>query len=337
MKIFRIIMVIAVVMPVIALSYGCSRHAEQPKAAAAAVRYHCPMHPSYISDKPGNCPICGMKLVPMENKTSSPAQAAIKLSPERRQLIGIKSEAAQWRTLAQRVRSPGRVAYDPDLYHAIVDYQQAAAAAQKNSGENWPELRDQSNELMQSAALKLKQLGLPPEQIAELAVSTASQTGLLVNQQTGPVWIYAEIYEYQIGLVKPGQPAGVQAYAYPGRTFEGTVRAVDTIIAPDTHTLKVRIEVRDPQRLLKPEMLADVTISASIGTALCVPRDAVLDTGNGKTVFIDKGDGSFEPRQVTTGYSSDKYAQILSGLRAGEKVVTSANFLLDSESQLKNL
>ena len=184
--------------------------------------------------------------------------------------------------------------------------------------------------------MRLKQLGIPEERIAELAVSTQSQTNLLVNQKSGTIWVYAQIYEYEIGLVKTGQAARIESSSYPGKIFQGTVKSVDAILSAETRTLKVRIEVTDPQGLLKPEMFVDVSIDAALGRVLAVPRDAVMDTGERKVVFVDKGNGEFEPRTVSVGVASDDYVQILSGLRDGERVVAAANFLLDSESKLKS-
>ncbi|MDD2772918.1 MAG: efflux RND transporter periplasmic adaptor subunit [Elusimicrobiales bacterium] len=343
--------------------------------AVAAVKYHCPMHPAYISDKPGDCPICGMKLVPLEPpkaerkvkyyrnpmnpdatspvpmkdsmgmeyvpvyeeaaETAKP-QGAVDISSERQQLIGVKSVAAAKRELKQVVRSAGRVAYDPDLYHAIADYQQAVAALNKPANSQWPEFQEQSKTLVQASALRLRQSGIPESRIAELAVSTQLPTNLLINQNNGTIWVYAQIYEYEIGLVKAGQPARVESYASPGKTFYGTVKSVDAILSAETRTLKVRIEVSDREGLLKPEMYADVSIDASLGRVLAVPRDAVMDTGTRKVVFIDKGNGEFEPRTVRIGFTTDDYIQIVSGLSEGEKIVAAANFLLDSESKLKS-
>ena len=351
------------------------RHFHSVAQAVVGVKYHCPMHPSYISDKPGDCPICGMKLVPLEPEkrerkikyyrnpmnpdVTSPVplkdsmgmdyvpvyeesgtavnpQGSVAISVERQQLIGIKSVPALRRYLKQTVRSAGRVAYDPDLYHAIVEYQQAVSAAGKATNGQWSELNGQAKDLAQAAALRLKQLGIPEERIAELAVSTQSQTNLLVNQKSGTIWVYAQIYEYEIGLVKTGQAARIESSSYPGKIFQGTVKSVDAILSAETRTLKVRIEVADPQGLLKPEMFVDVSIDAALGRALAVPRDAVMDTGERKVVFVDKGNGEFEPRTVSVGVVSDDYVQILSGLRDGERVVAAANFLLDSESKLKS-
>jgi len=372
-KLYIVLALIAVV-GAITISYRHFKHAGH-ETVAAAVKYHCPMHPTYISDKPGNCPICGMKLVPMEpakqerkikfyrspmnpeatspmpmkdsmgmdyvpvyEETTGEAkpQGTVDISAERQQLIGIKSIVVQKRELKQTVRSAGRVAYDPDLYHAIAEYQQAVAAANKPANSQWPEFQEQSKGLVQASALRLKQLGIPESRLAELAVSTQPPTNLLINQKNGAVWVYSQIYEYEIGLVKSGQTARVVSYAYPGKVFYGKVASVDTILSAETRTLKVRIEVADPETLLKPEMYADVTIDALLGRVLAVPRDAVMDTGTRKVVFIDKGNGEFEPRTVRVGFTTDDYIQIASGLSEGEKVVASANFLLDSESKLKS-
>ena len=124
--------------------------------------------------------------------------------------------------------------------------------------------------------------------------------------------------------------------AYPGKVFRGTIKAVDSILSAETRTLRVRAEVENPDNMLKPEMYAEVKIKVTLDSRLTVPLSAVVNTGSRKLVFVDKKEGSIEPREVKTGFEGDDYAEILSGLKAGEKVVTSANFLIDSESRLKS-
>ena len=152
----------------------------------------------------------------------------------------------------------------------------------------------------------------------------------------GTVWVYDKIYEYEIGLVKPGQTARISTPAYPGQVFHGTLRAVDPILDPQTRSLKVRIEVPNPDGKLKLEMYVDAEIQVSMGRTLAVPESAVLDSGSRQVVFVDLGQGRLEPREVRLGREANDHYEVLSGLREGEKVVTSANFLVDSESKLKS-
>jgi RND family efflux transporter MFP subunit len=122
---------------------------------------------------------------------------------------------------------------------------------------------------------------------------------------------------------------------YPGKSFPGQVSYIQPEVDPMSRTLKVRVELENPGMLLKPEMFADVEFRVGAAARLSVPVEAVLDSGRMKTVFVDLGDGRFEPRHVQTGERFGDRIEILVGLKAGERVVTSGNFLIDSESQLK--
>jgi Cu(I)/Ag(I) efflux system membrane fusion protein len=122
---------------------------------------------------------------------------------------------------------------------------------------------------------------------------------------------------------------------YPGESFAGKITYIYPYLKPETRTNQVRIEVANPGLKLKPEMFVDFEIRVDYGTRLTVPVDAVLDAGNSKIVFIAKGDGYFEPREIKLGVRGQDVYEVLGGLSDGEEVVTSANFLIDSESSLK--
>jgi multidrug efflux pump subunit AcrA (membrane-fusion protein) len=149
------------------------------------------------------------------------------------------------------------------------------------------------------------------------------------------VWILGEIYEYELPFIKNGQDVKVSLSYYPGESFEGKITYIYPYLKPETRTNQVRIEAANPGLKLKPEMFADIEIHVDYGTRLTVPSDAVLDAGDAKIVFVAKGDGYFEPREVKLGVKGEDIYEVLSGLSDGENVVTSANFLIDSESSLK--
>ena len=149
------------------------------------------------------------------------------------------------------------------------------------------------------------------------------------------VWVVADVFEYEAGLVRLGQQATVTLASYAGKKVAGRVSNILPQVDPMTRTLKVRIELENPDMLLKPEMFADVEFRMAAVSRLSAPVEAVLDSGKKKTVFVDRGDGYFEPRVVETGERMGDRVEIRSGLKAGERVVTSGNFLIDSESQLK--
>jgi RND family efflux transporter MFP subunit len=149
------------------------------------------------------------------------------------------------------------------------------------------------------------------------------------------VWLQADVYEYEMPLVKVGQEARMLLSSMPGEGFAGTVNYVYPYLNEATRTVRVRLEFPNSQGTLKPGMYATVLISADLGEQLVVDDNAILDTGVRQIAFVDLGEGRFEPRELTVGQRADRMTVILKGLAEGEKVVTSANFLIDSESQLK--
>jgi Cu(I)/Ag(I) efflux system membrane fusion protein/cobalt-zinc-cadmium efflux system membrane fusion protein len=149
------------------------------------------------------------------------------------------------------------------------------------------------------------------------------------------VWINAQIFQEDTGKLKPGDPAEVTVDAYPNRVFRARVEQVLPQIDPTTRTLRVRLTLPNSTLLLKPGMFVNVRLTAPLGRQLFVPASAVLQGGNRQVVFIARGQGSFEPREVHLNTRTDDGFVVLKGLRAGDTVATSANFLIDSESQLQ--
>ena len=149
------------------------------------------------------------------------------------------------------------------------------------------------------------------------------------------VWIMADVFEYEAPNIHVGETARVSLQAIPGKTFTARIDYIQPQVDPMTRTIKVRLDMDNPGLILKPDMYADAEFRVNMPVQLTVPAEAVLDAGDRKTVFVDRGNGFFEPRQVTTGKRSDNRVQILSGLTGGERIVISGNFLVDSESQMK--
>jgi Cu(I)/Ag(I) efflux system membrane fusion protein len=149
------------------------------------------------------------------------------------------------------------------------------------------------------------------------------------------VWVIAQVYEQEIGLITAGQAAQVKLEAYPGRTFQGKVDFVYPALDAATRTVKVRLQLANPDGLLKPMMYAHVELAAQPRQALAIPVAAVLDSGRRTAVLVELGGGRFEPRQVVLGLKGDEAVEVLQGLAAGEKVVVGAQFLIDAESNLK--
>lgn len=149
------------------------------------------------------------------------------------------------------------------------------------------------------------------------------------------VWVTADLFEYEAGAVKAGQTAMLTLPFLPGKNFKGTVDSILPTIDPTTRTLKVRLVFDNSNNLLIPEMYGDVELRIGGMKRLMVAQSAVLDSGLRRVVFVDRGNGYFEPREVKTGRQFGDRVEVLSGLKAGERIVTSGNFLMDSESQLK--
>ena len=150
------------------------------------------------------------------------------------------------------------------------------------------------------------------------------------------IWIMADVFENEASMIQVGMPARMSLSYGSGRKINGRVSYIQPQIDPTTRTLKVRIEADNPDMILKPDMFVDVDFSVTMPARMTVLAEAVLDTGLKKTVFVDRGNGYLEPRQVETGERIGDRIEITKGLAAGERIVTSSHFLIDSESQLKS-
>ncbi len=349
---------------------------------AAKGLYYCPMHPTFTSDRPGNCAICGMTLVkrtvadapasgqkagqggqkilyyrnPMNPNATSPvpmkdpmgmdyvpvyeaeatqAHAGTYISPEKQQLIGVKKGKVQVLNLSGQIRTVGRVAYDPNLFVAQQEYLQAMKGRQTTRETNMSYLDEQSQALLKDMRYRLLLLGMSSTEIDTLEKQGKPETNLyLPTRQDKDVWVYATIYEYEAGLVKEGMTVQVDTLAYPGETFQGKIVSITPLLEAATRTLKARTLVENPEGKLKLEMFANVRINYDLGEKLAVPEDAVMRAGTRDIVFVVDPNSYFEARTVRLGAKAQGYYEVLEGLAANEDVVTSANFLVDSESKL---
>jgi len=446
---------------------GCLRGAgtadNTAGAHAQADKYTCGMHPFIISDKPGNCPICGMNLTKVESSQSPGATAGAKSAPdptpsgsrrkilfyrnpmnpnvtsktpakdemgmdfvpvyedeaegaggnnlpegyvtvqvgtERAQLAGIRSATAVRETISRPVRAAGVVVadetrvrrvqskiegwieklhtnftgqlvrkgqplleiYSPDLVATQREYLLSRAGVDRMKESPYQDAREMSSGLAQAARNRLKLFDVPESFIEELertgkvrrtvtlnAPVSGYVTGkevfegtrvmpgmdLLTVTDLSRVWIDAELYEYEAQSVRVGQAALLDTVADPRTKLKGRVSFIYPTFSPETRTLKVRFEFPNPGLRLKPQMYANVSIDLHGVTGVVVPDSALIETGVRVIAFVDAGNGSFEPREVKVGARGDGKAQILSGVKAGEKVAVGANFLLDSESRLR--
>ena len=160
------------------------------------------------------------------------------------------------------------------------------------------------------------------------------ETDLYDIADLSTIWVYVDIYEYEAPFVHIGQAASMQLSYFPGKTYRGRVAYIYPTLDPKTRTIKVRLEFPNPNYVLKPDMYADVQLAIDYGKQVVVPSEAVLNSGTRQVVFVAKPGGYFEPREIKVGDQFDGQYAVLAGLKPGEKIVASGNFLIDSESRL---
>ncbi len=381
---------------------------EESKSGERKILYYVdPMHPAYKSDKPGTAPDCGMDLVPVyedgQGSTSdgSAIPGAVKISPEKQQLIGVQTGFVEYQDAQKKIRAVGQVAYaepkqayvttkfegyieelfvdytgkrvekgqplfsiySPELVSTQEEYLLAIKTQKSMMMSASAEAAAGANTLLESAKRRLALWDITEKEIEELAQSGKIKKTLTIYSpirgyviekmalrglkvmpgmnlyqiaDLSTVWILADVYEYELPNIKVGQEATITLTYYPGEVFKGRVTYIYPYLTADTRTVKVRVELPNPGEKLKPQMYANVELQSGFGKQLTVPEEAVLDAGAEKVVFVAHEGGYFEPRQVELGAKvSDRFI-VLSGLTEGEKVVTSGNFLIDSESRLKS-
>jgi len=296
--------------------------------------YRNPMNPQATSPVPMKDQM-GMDYVPVYEEEKTAAHLGVYINPAKQQLIGVKKEKIQNRKLAGEILTVGRVAHDPSLFVAQEEYLQALKSRKIMQKDESNYANDQSEPLIKAVKRKLLLMGMSDAEIDELAKQGKVQQNLyLPGKDDKNVWVYITAYEYEAEFIKTALPVEVEASAYPGEIFEGTIISVAPILDTVTRTFKARALVNNPENKLKLEMFVNVRIKYDLGEKLAVPEDAVMRAGTKNIVFIAKPDGYFEPRTVKLGPKAQGYYEVLGGLAANEEVVTSGNFLIDSESKL---
>ena len=253
--------------------------------------------------------------------------------------------------------------YSPDLVSTQEEYLIAKRGETALGSSPFAEVAQGSQSLLRSTRERLKLWDISDEQIKKLDESGQVQrtmtfyspvTGIVTDRKAFPntsvnpdtelytvsdlstIWVNADVFEYEVPFVKVGQHAEMRLSYYPGKKWDGRVSFIYPTVDPTTRTVKVRLEFPNPDLQLKPQMFADVQLKVNYGNQVVVPQEAVLDSGKEQTVFVAQQGGYFEPRKITTGAKLDGKVVVLSGLKPGETIVTSGNFLIDSESRLKS-
>jgi RND family efflux transporter MFP subunit len=252
--------------------------------------------------------------------------------------------------------------YSPDLLATEQEYLLALRARESLARSSFPQVAAAGASLLEAARRRLQLWDLTEGQIHELELTGkpprditiyAPASGYVLDRKAFPnqyvtpeteiyqlvdlstIWAEGEIYESDAPAASLGQEAVLTTEALPNAALRGRLTFISPTVKPGTRTITVRMEFPNPDVKLKPGMFVNVELHRGLGRRLTVPVDAVLDSGARQRVFVDRGKGVFEPRTVTVGVRTGDYAVILSGLRAGEQVVTRANFLIDSESNLR--
>ncbi|WP_220636757.1 efflux RND transporter periplasmic adaptor subunit [Georgfuchsia toluolica] len=333
-----------------------------------------------------------------DGEPASPNQIGI--STGKVQKLGVRTEAAQLRTLDKVVRAAGRIepderriyaiapkfegyverlyanatgqtvgkgqplfeVYSPDLVSAQREYAIAAQGVEslKSAGG---EAQNGMQQLADASLLRLKNWDISEEQVKALTKSGEAKrtltfrspvTGVITEKKAlqgmrfmpgealyqvadlSSVWVVADVFEQDIGLVKTGAKAKVMIGAYPGKLFEGAITYVYPTLSAETRTVPVRVELANPGALLKPGMFAQVELPVGGKIKVVTAHvSAVIDSGTRQIVLIQLGEGRFEPREVKLGTRTDNYVEVVEGVKDGEQVVVAANFLIDAESNLK--
>jgi Cu(I)/Ag(I) efflux system membrane fusion protein len=253
--------------------------------------------------------------------------------------------------------------YAPDLVVAEQEYLLAWRALQRMAGassasraaakqladasllrlQNWDISKDQLRQLEETGkvsrtlTLRSPADGVVLEKMAVEGMRFMAGEPLYRIADLSTVWLIAEVFEQDLGAIRQGQQATITVNSYQGATFSGKVDFIYPTVSHETRTGKVRVLVPNADQRLKPGMYANVALDAAIGdiSVLAVPESAVIDSGVGQSVLVDRGEGRFEPREVKLGVHADRYYEVREGLKDGERVVTSANFLIDAESNLR--
>jgi len=294
------------------------------------------------------CPVCGMPLKKLSKEEADGLRGVIskvEIKGEQARLAGVRTEPAKKMRLFKEIRTVGKVAYDPELAIAQEELISTLKVLDKMRERSIPEIKERTISLVESSRRKLKLLGLSADEIKALESTREVETSLILPEEK--MWIYGEVYEYELSWVTPGAKVRVTTSSIPGEEFQGVISSLNPVVDSKTRSVTFRAQVDNPDLKLMPEMYVDAVIMSFLSLdgemeVVAIPKEAVLDTGMRKIVWVDKGNGEYEGKAVTIGPeavamiegSEVKFYPVLKGVSEGEQVVTRANFLIDSQSQL---
>jgi RND family efflux transporter MFP subunit len=324
----------------------------------------------------------------------------VQLSPQRLQAIGVTTAVVEERAVSNDLRVPGNVEanerqlayvqtrfpgwiqkvfanasyqyvrkgqplfsiYGQELVSTEQEYLLAKQNQRAFATDGHGTAAKERDWLLQAAADRLRQFGVPASELARLeragtvqhditiespASGYITEFNALPNQYVlaetklytiadlSSVWVYANVYQNDIGQLRPGAPAAITVDTYPGRNFRGRIDQILPQVDPMTRTVRVRFVFSNPGLALKPGMFVNVSINVPLGRQTVIPASGALQAGTREIAFIDHGNGYLEPREIQIGPRLDDHVVVLKGLKAGERIVSSANFLLDSEAELQ--
>lgn len=384
-----------------------SGHAES--SSAPKQMWHCPMHPNLIRDKPAECPICGMDLVPFTpqedgtetvdsakggasmdpmpgmDSAASHEGTIVKLDPAVVQTTGVTTESVAMRVLAGGIRATGRIApdesryasvplrtmgyverlradrtgesvrkgqvlaeiYSPDVVVAQEEFLRSTGEFREGArrrllnwdvGEDFLRELERSNRSSRTFPVKSPMSGIVMEKMVVQGQTVMQGMEMFRLLDLSRVWVLVQLPQSTLARVRIGGRADVSVTGLPGRTFQGKVTWIAPEMDMETRTAQARIEIANTKVLeLRIGMYAEAELLAADADkeVLAVPQQALIPSGTRTMAIVSLGNGRFQPKEVTVGIAAGGYVQILSGLREGDRIVTSAQFLLDSESNLR--
>ncbi len=356
---------------------------------AAGPQYQCPLHPNFVRAEPGTCDICGTELVktsPDSTQSNVKGRTTIAIAPETRQRMGLTLGTVAKRQLVREIRTSARIVPDETRLHHVtlkldgwVEHLHATATGQRvEKGEPLltiysPELLAAQREfvsavqassapLIAAARRRLELWDITDEQITRLqetgkperAVTLlAPASGWIMERNISAghramagevlmtladlsvVWAEADLYPADLPHVQVGTALELNVPAVPHKTFAGKISFITPTIDPVTRTARARLELPNPDLALKPQMFGTARLRVDLGERLAIPVSAVLFTGTQTIAFRESEQNHLVPVELKLGVRSGEFYEVIAGVQAGDQVVTSANFLVDSESSMK--